>query len=80
MRAGVDTVETECAVHIAALLRLEKLQLAAPLDLVAAQTVMCCARATNIETAHSHFNWRDQRLNELILPDGTNVFAETRPF
>ncbi len=80
MRAGVDTVKTECAVHVACLLRLEKLQLAAPLDLVAAQTVVRCARATNINAAHPDFDWRDERLNKLILSNGTHVLAETCAF
>ena len=76
----MDTVKTERAIHVAGLLWLKKLQLAATLVLVAAETVMRGARAANFGTTHPHFNWRDQRLNELILPDGAHVLAETRPF
>ena len=80
MRAGMHTVKAECAIHVARLLRLEKLQLAAALVLVAAETVVRRASTTNVETADPDLNRRDQRLNELILPDRTHVLAETRPF
>ncbi len=76
----MQTVKAECAIHVARLLRLEKLQLAAALVLVATETVMSGASTANFETADPDFNWRDQRLNELILPDRTQVLAETRPF
>ena len=80
MRAAVYTVEAEGAIHVAGFLRLKELQLTASLMAVASQAIMRCAGVTNFETAHSDFDWRYERLNELVLAYGTHVLAETGSF
>src|SRR5258705_4393571 len=80
VRAGVDTVETEGAVHVACFAGLEELQLASALLVVSAKAVMRLTRAANGEVANTHFERRNQRLNKLILTDGTYVLAEARTF
>ena len=80
MRAGVYTVQAEGAIHVAGFLRLEELQLAAALFFVTAKTIVRLTSSTDIEAAHAYFHRRNERLNELILPNGTNVLTETRSF
>ena len=78
MRAGMYAVQTEGAIHVARLTRLEKLQLTAAMLFIAAKTVMRFAVTANFEVADCHFYGRNQRLNELILPNRTNVLTKTR--
>ena len=80
MRAGVDTVETEGAVHVACFAWLKELQFASTLLVVSAKAVMRLTRAANGEVANTHFEWRNQRLNKLILTNGAYVLAEARTF
>ena len=80
MRAGGYTLEAEGAIHVAGLLRLEQLQLAASLLAVASQAIVRRAGVADSWTAHSDFHGRNERLNELVLADGTDVLAETRSF
>src|SRR6266487_225737 len=80
MRAGVDTVETEGAIHVARLAWLEELQLASALLVVSAKAVMRLTRRANCEVANTYFYWRDKRLNELVLTNRTDVLAEARTF
>ena len=80
MRARVDTVETEGAVHVACFAWLKELQFASTLLVVSLKAVMRLTRAANCEVANTHFNRGYQRLNELILTDGTYVLAEARTF
>ena len=55
-------------------------KLAAALFVVAAKTIVRRTSSTDIEAAHTYFHRRNERLNELILPNGTNVLTETRSF
>ena len=76
MRAGVNTVETEGAIHIAGFAWLEELQLASALRLVSLETVMRFTCAADSEIADAYFERRNQRLEKLILTDGTDKLAE----
>ena len=76
MRAGVDTVETEGAVHVACFAWLKEFQLTSAPLVVSAKTVMRLTRAANCKIANAHFDRRNERLNELILTDRTDVLAE----
>src|SRR6267142_973631 len=80
MRAGMDTVETEGAVHVACFAWLKELQLTSALLVVSAKAVMRLTCAANVEAANTHFERRNQRLNKLILTDGAYVLAEARTF
>ena len=80
VRAGVDTVETEGAVHVACFAWLKELQFASTLLVVSLNAVMRLTRAANGEVANTHFERRNQRLNKLILTDGAYVLAEARTF
>ena len=80
MRTRVDTVETEGAIHVARLAWLKELQLASALRVVSAKAVMCLTRRANCEIANIYFDRRNQRLNKLILTNGTYVLAEARTF
>ena len=74
----MDTVETEGAIHVAGFARLEELQLAPALRLVSLETVMRFTRAADREIADAYFERRNQRLEKLILTDGTDKLAEAR--
>ena len=74
----MHTVETEGAIHIADLAWLKELQLASALRLVSSKTVMRFTRAADSKIADAHFKRRNQRLEELILTDGTDKLAEAR--
>jgi len=55
---GVDAVQTEGAIHVVGLFRLEQFQLAAPLLVVASQAVMRRAGVTDFDISHAHFHGR----------------------
>ena len=78
MRAGVDAVETEGAIHVARLAWHKKLQLASALLVVSTNAVMRFTRAADSEIADADFERRNERLKELILTDGANKLAEAR--
>ena len=80
MRACMDTVEAEGAVHIACFAWLKEFQLTSALRRVSAKAVMRLTRAANVEVANTHFDGRNQRLNKLILTNGADVLAEARTF
>lgn len=80
MRASVDTVETEGAVHVACFAWLKEFQLTSAPLVVSAKAVMRLTRAANGEVANTHFERRNQRLNKLILTNGAYVLAEARAF
>src|SRR5215831_1407167 len=74
----MNTIETEGAIHVARLAWLEELQLASSLRLVSSKTVMRFTCAADREIADAYFERRNQRLEKLILTDGTDKLAEAR--
>ena len=80
MWAGMDTVETEGAVHVACFAWLKELQFASTLLVVSMKAVMRLTRSASCEVANTYFYWRDKRLNELILTNRSDVLAEARTF
>ena len=76
VRAGVDTVEAERAVHVARLPRLEQVQLAAGDVVSPADAVLGPARRADDRVAHLDFQRRDQRLHEVELADRADILAE----
>src|SRR6266496_266739 len=80
MRARVDAVETEGAIHVACLAWLKELQLTSALLVVSAKAVMRLTRRANCEVANTYFDRGYQRLNKLILTNGAYVLAEARTF
>src|SRR6266403_4504892 len=76
MWASVDTIQTESAIHVARFEWLEELQLASALLCVSANAVIRLTRAANCKIANTHFDRRNERLNELILTDRTDILAE----
>ena len=78
MRAGVDTVEAERAVHVARLPGLEQVQLASGNVISAADAVLGPARRADVRVAHLDFQRRNQRLHEVELADRADILAERR--
>src|SRR5258706_8309699 len=76
MRASVDTIQTEGAIHVAGFLRQEELQLASALLFVSTNAVIRLTRAAHCQIPNGDFDRRNERLNKLILTDGTEVLAE----
>src|SRR5262252_2695109 len=74
----MHAVETESAIHIAGFAWLEELQLASALCLVSLETVMRFTGAADREIADAYLERRNQRLEKLILADGTDKLAEAR--
>jgi len=56
--------------------RLEQLQLASALLFVSTNTVIRLTCTAHCKIANAHFDRRNERLNELILTDRTDVLAE----
>ncbi len=76
MRACLHAVHTQSAIGIAALLRQIELQFAAALLLVAANAVACRARIARSHAANLQRRRRDQRADEVKLPNRADVLAE----
>ncbi len=85
MRAGMDAVQTECAVHVANLAGLKQRQLAAAnRDQVrhwlapAADAVLGMAGYAHILFPNFHLERRERGRHKIELSDGANEFAERR--
>src|SRR5690242_18019913 len=69
-------VQAEGAIEIARLLWRKQIQLAASLPLVAANAIKCVTTPACFCIAHSHFIWRNERIDEIKLPDRAHIFAK----
>src|SRR5882724_6699645 len=76
MRASMDTIQTEGAIHVARFARLEQLQLASALLFISTNTVIRVTGTAHCQIPNGDFDRRNERLNELILTDRTDVLAE----
>ena len=72
----MDAIKTESAVEIAFLFWLKEFQLATSQCVSAANAIECLAGVADIRRSDFHFRRRDQRLHEMELSDGTNIFAK----
>ena len=76
MWTGMDTIQTKGAIHVARFAGLEQLQLASALLFVSTNTVIRLTRTAHCQIPNGDFDRRNERLNELILTDRTDVLAE----
>src|SRR5262249_25223297 len=78
LRAGLDAVQAERAVHVPRLAGEEQVKLAATLALVAAQAIVGSAAGAYFPTADFDFERRNKGAHEMELANGTDIFAEAR--
>jgi len=78
MRAGMYAVQTEGAIHVARL-TVGKVATHSRDAFHCREDSHAFAVTANFEVADCHFLRRNQRLNELILPNRTNVLTNSLP-
>jgi hypothetical protein len=78
VRAGFDAIHTQGAIDVADLLGHVKIEFAATLMAIPSDAVMGCACGAYALAPGDQLERRDERADEVELPNGANVLAETR--
>src|SRR5262249_3357588 len=78
LRAGMDAIQAESAIHVARLLRLEQSEFASRDSVPAADTILRSARRADLGIDDAYFKRRNQRLHKVELTNRAEVFAKDR--
>jgi hypothetical protein len=76
VRTRLHAVQAERAIEISGFLRLKQIQLAATCAVVAANAIVSAAGLANLAAPYTYFARRNQRADEVKLPDGAHILTE----